>query len=67
MFIPFSLPGNRRMPPVLRRGYHITTKTLHNLIRGEGYEEVPVVVYLLVASIEGSSNQSEFEMVWKKT
>lgn len=41
MFIPFSLPGNRRMPPVLRRGYPITTKTLHNLIRGEGYEEVP--------------------------
>jgi len=41
MFIPFSLPGNRRMPPVLRRGYPITTKTLHNLIIGKGYEEVP--------------------------
>ena len=26
-----------------------------------------VVVCLLVASIEGSSNQSEFEMVWKKS
>ncbi|KAF8953488.1 hypothetical protein BDZ97DRAFT_1753592 [Flammula alnicola] len=42
IFIPYVVPGNRRMPPENRRGYSITTTALLRIVKDQGYDKVPV-------------------------